>query len=163
MFDRSFVTWPTLSLRLPEPAIQFLANSALANRFMVTTMTFQQPATHKEKGIKQTRQRCTWPLRVIGRRCDVAAYAGLEILNIDNACWSSCLNRAWIDNGIRLGYGFILASRLTSSNLHTHEHGVRRHTVFALELDQLFAAGYTAQQHTILLPAMQTGLTQHAR
>ena len=90
---------------------------------------------------------------MIGRRRDLVAGTGCRIFSTDDASWTPDRNRAWITDAIGRGSIFVIASALTLGNVRIREHGAYRRTVFALELDQLFAAGYRRDAALLLPPA----------
>lgn len=84
-------------------------------------------------------------VRVIGRRPDLAALGARgqgDVLDVPDEQWSESLNRAWIQEGVAARQVFLVISRPSPENLWCVSGTVPRKTVFALELEQLRAAGY---------------------
>jgi hypothetical protein len=81
---------------------------------------------------------------VIGRQVDTAVakdWAGHTVLDLPQEAWSLDVNDAFIEQAIEEGQTVYLASATTEANLFDAVAG--RATVFAREVQQFLAAGYT--------------------
>jgi hypothetical protein len=89
---------------------------------------------------------------VIGHGSELALQ-GVKGFNVLNARgWTLAMNDAWVQSGIDAGRRFLVTDLQTGANLYSERFGA---SVFARELNQLNAAGYTQVGNMMVPPGFK--------